>query len=98
MKVQIFGFSAEMEGLWPQRQKWEGSSPPCPAISPPLSYNPFGTHTSHKTLTPIVRYSWCARDVMAAILDELSQKNLINFYCMWNQHGLRIIVFWILRD
>ena len=35
---------------------------------------------------------------MAAILDELSQKNLINFYCMCNQHGRRIIVFWILRD
>ena len=35
---------------------------------------------------------------MAATLDELSQKKLINVDCMWNQHGLRIIVFWILRE
>ena len=30
---------------------------------------------------------------MAAILGELSQKNLINFYWLWNQQGRRIIVF-----
>ena len=60
--------------------------------------NPFGAHTFHKTLMPSVRYSWCARDVMAAILDDLAQKNFINLYYMWRQHGFRIIVFWILRD
>ena len=32
-------------------------------------------------------------DVRAAMLVELSQKILINFYCMWNQHGRRIIAF-----
>ena len=41
---------------------------------------------------------WFERDIMAAILDKLLQKNLINLYCMWNQHGCRIIVFWILKD
>ena len=30
---------------------------------------------------------------MAAMLVELSQKNLISFYCMWHQHGRHIIVF-----
>ena len=41
---------------------------------------------------------WLACDVMTAMLVELSQKNVINFYCMWHQHGRRDIVFWILRD
>ena len=35
---------------------------------------------------------------MAAILDELSQKNLINYFGMWNQHGRHIIVFRILKN
>ena len=35
---------------------------------------------------------------MTAILGELPRKNLINFYCMWNEHGRRNIVLWILRN
>ena len=44
------------------------------------------------------RYKCRARVVVAAMLVELSQKNLINLQCRWNQHGRRTIVFWILRD
>ena len=29
-------------------------------------------------------YRWLACDAMAAMLVELSQKNLTNFYCMWH--------------
>ena len=36
---------------------------------------------------------WPARGVMAAMLVELSQKNLIDVYRKWHQHGRRIIVF-----
>ena len=35
---------------------------------------------------------------MAAMLVELKQKNLINFYCTWHQHGRRITAFWIAKD
>ena len=38
-------------------------------------------------------HTWRTREIMAAMLIELSQKNLINFFCRWNQHGRRIIVF-----
>ena len=55
-------------------------------------------YVSAKGVAKQANYRWCACDVMAAILDELLQKHLINFYCMWNQHGRRIIVLCILRN
>ena len=55
-------------------------------------------YVSAKGVAKQANYRWCACDVMAAILDKLLQKHLINFYCMWNQHGRRIIVLCILRN
>ena len=37
-------------------------------------------------------------DVTAAMLVELEQTNVINFFCLWHQHGRQSFVFWISRD
>ena len=42
---------------------------------------------------PTAVYRWLAHDVMSAMLVELTQENIINFYCGWHQHDRRIIVF-----
>ena len=51
-----------------------------------------------KGITASLNYWWLARYVTEAILVELEQKNIINFFCLWHQHGRQTFVFWISRD
>ena len=51
----------------------------------------------HMTLGALIN-RWLESDVMAAMLVELSQNNLINFYCIWHQHGPRVFGFSVARN